>query len=226
MAVPGSSLAAVRNQAQGSMNGSGPVSVAVGKPGRPGPEQVFLRSPDTSVQVVLPAPAEPTGTSPQVPGTSGPNPGSGTAPDISTLLADRTALSRHVSRQLRLPADGDIRTQVTLRPDGLGTVEVELTTDPSGRLSLVLRVENPAVLQALRADRDALLMNLEASGLDLGEAQLGFAGFGPGEDRNPRERHPGTRPSAWATDMESPGHATLPKGRMSLAGNGRLDLFT
>lgn len=145
----------------------------------------------------------------------------------SALLGDRVALSRHVSRLLRLPAGGETRTQITLRPDGLGTVEIDLTTDPSGRLSVLLRVENPAVLQALRADRDLLLMSLDQTGMDLNGAQLDFHGFGAESDPRSDERGARTGPYRTATDLAE--MSALPAGpatRAPLIGGGRIDLFT
>jgi len=161
-------------------------------------------------------------------GSTGPQVAADPAPvSASALLGDRVALSRHVSRQLRLPAGGEVRTQITLRPDGLGTVEVDLTTDPSGRLSVLLRVENPAVLQALRADRDLLLMSLDQTGMDLDGAQLDFQGFGAESDRRSDERGARTGPYRTATDLTE--MSALPAGpatRAPLIGGGRIDLFT
>ena len=145
----------------------------------------------------------------------------------SALLGDRVALSRHVSRQLRLPAGGEARTQITLRPDGLGTVEIDLTTDPSGRLSVLLRVENPAVLQALRADRDLLLTSLDQTGRDLGGAQLDFEGFGTGSE--PRSDGDGRRSGPYQAGRDAGEMTALPAGptaRAPLIGGGRIDLFT
>jgi flagellar hook-length control protein FliK len=132
-----------------------------------------------------------------------------------------------VSRQLRLPAGGETRTHITLRPDGLGTVEIDLTTDPSGRLSVLLRVENPAVLQALRADRDLLLTSLDQTGRDLGGAQLDFEGFGTGSE--PRSDGDGRRSGPYQAGRDAGEMTALPAGttaRAPLIGGGRIDLFT
>jgi hypothetical protein len=167
------------------------------------------------------APPAPTGTGP-APQTGPVEPG---AP-LSALLADRTALARHVSRQIRPPAVGEVRTQITLRPDGLGAVEVELSTDQNGRLSLLLRVENPTVLQAIRAERDLLLSGLERSGVELDGAQLGFEGFGPGgePEREPRRGGPYRPAAPLIPDGPEPAHAR--HRHTPLIGGGRLDLLT
>lgn len=172
------------------------------------------------------APSDPISGGSPMTGPAGSGAAAEPSPPLSTLLADRTALSRHVTRQVRLPSDGEARTQITLRPDGLGTVEVELSTDPNGRLSLLLRVENPTVLQALRADRDGLLMSLERSGLDLGGAQLGFEGFGPGRDPDRDERRPGPYRMTQAAPTEGPSGPAASPRRTPLIGGGRVDLLT
>lgn len=167
------------------------------------------------------APLAPTGTG-SAPQTAPAEPG---AP-LSALLADRTALARHVSRHLRPPAPGEVRTQITLRPDGLGAVEVELSTDQTGRLSLLLRVENPIVLQAIRADRDLLLSGLERSGLELDGAQLGFEGFGPGGEPGREPRRGGPYRPATPLIPDGPEPAPARHRHTPLIGSGRLDLFT
>lgn len=47
-------------------------------------------------------------------------------------------------------------TRVTLRPAGLGLIEMELTRDAKEQTHLAIRVQNPMVLAALRHDRAAL----------------------------------------------------------------------
>lgn len=146
---------------------------------------------------------------------------------LSALLGDRVALSRHVSQQIRLPGGTETRTQITLRPDGLGAVEIELTTDPSGKLALTLRAENPAVLQALRADRDLLLMSLERTGAELDGARLDFEGFGEGtgSGAEDRKRAPSPYgPLATTADVTAP--VSGPAARTPLIGGGRIDLYT
>lgn len=160
--------------------------------------------------------------------TGGPKPGAQTVPtptSLSALLGDRVALSKHVSRQIQLPSGGETRTQITLRPDGLGTVEIDLSTDPSGRLSVLMRVENPTVLQALRADRELLLMNLDQTGFDLDGARLDFEGFGSGSGPDGGDRGPGPyRAAGRETGLTVPSAPLT--SRTPLIGGGRLDLYT
>ena len=160
------------------------------------------------------------------------SPQSGAAPtadpvsmSASTLLSDRVALARHVGPQITPSGLTEGRTQVTLRPDGLGAVEIELKTDPNGRLSVLLRVENPTVLQALREERNALLTGLEQSGLDLEGCGLSFESFEGGEGER-RERS-GTA----ASSPRDPGPETPPpplkRPRYApVIGGGRIDILT
>lgn len=181
---------------------------------------------------VLISRADPSLSFPPLPAATAQTPATGpsgmgeTGPGLSTLMADRAALTRHVAGQIRLPEEGESRTRVILRPDGLGAVEVDLRTDPSGRLSVLLRVENPAVLQALRADRDGLLMSLEQSGLDLDGSQLGFEGFGPGQDPDREDKRPGPYRALGPVTPEGATPPSAQNRRMPLIGGGRIDLFT
>jgi hypothetical protein len=144
----------------------------------------------------------------------------------STLLSDRVALARHVGPQISPSGLTEGRTQITLRPDGLGAVEIELKTDPSGRLSVLLRVENPTVLQALREDRNVLLMGLEQSGLDLDGPGLSFESFGESAEHG-FERE--GRPARSALREAEPETAPPPPKRPRYAppvGGGRIDILT
>lgn len=73
----------------------------------------------------------------------------------------KTSLSAAVAQQIRdARANTQVtengRTRVALAPRGLGNLELDLNTDPTGRVSIVVRADNPMVLEALRADRDML----------------------------------------------------------------------
>lgn len=87
-------------------------------------------------------------------------------------------LARSVAAQMRGQSFEDGKTRVELSPRGLGDVEVEVARDDFGKLRVVLRVENPAVLTAFRQDREALLTVLRDGGLDIDDRELGFEEFG------------------------------------------------
>ncbi len=88
------------------------------------------------------------------------------------------AFARNVAAQLRGKSFEDGKTRIELSPRGLGDIEVEVARDDLGKHRVILRVENPAVLTALRQDREALLAVLRDSGLDFEESEVGFEEFG------------------------------------------------
>lgn len=67
------------------------------------------------------------------------------------------------------------KTKIVLKPQGLGTLEIDLTQASDGQIQLIIRAENPIVLEALRQENGALSSLMGAKGFDLagGEAQLG-----------------------------------------------------
>lgn len=218
--------------APGRMTGGQRTEGQVAAPGRSAPSRFGAPVPDPVLHgradPLLSPRAEPTSS----PGATQTAPAPvGLTPDpvsmsASTLLSDRVALARHVGPQISPSGLTEGRTQITLRPDGLGAVEIELKTDPSGRLSVLLRVENPTVLQALREDRNALLMGLEQSGLDLDGPGLSFESFGGDAERG-SERE-GRSASASPRDPEPQTAAPPPKRHRyaPLVGGGRIDILT
>ena len=65
-------------------------------------------------------------------------------------------LVRNVAGQLAsLPLE-EGRIKLQLKPQGMGLIEVELMRDMAGRQDISIRVQNPMVLEALRAERGAL----------------------------------------------------------------------
>lgn len=213
-------------QVTGEMRMQGPVP-APGRSGSPGfgaPVADPLR-PGRADQVLI-SRAEPA--APPGPTQAAATP-TGVTPDpvslsASTLLSDRVALARHVGAQISPAGLTEGRTQITLRPDGLGAVEIELKTDPSGRLSVLLRVENPTVLQALREERNALLMSLEQAGLDLDGHGLSFDSFGESAEHGPER---GRGAPASAERGPEPEVAAPKRPRYApLTGGGRIDILT
>lgn len=95
----------------------------------------------------------------------------GMAPDRAAVPQGR--LSASIAGQImdvRANVASEIgRTRIELSPRGLGELEVDLRTDPSGRIRIVIRAENPMVLEALRADKDMLgdMLSGGRNGVDL-----------------------------------------------------------
>lgn len=83
-----------------------------------------------------------------------------------------------VTKQIRsMTLTGD-RTRIQLAPQGLGDVEVDVHTDPSGKVRAVVRADNPLVLDTLKNEKDQLANLLEEKGAELGENDLEFEDFG------------------------------------------------
>lgn len=68
------------------------------------------------------------------------------------------------------------RTTVNLIPRGLGNIEIEVLSESDVASKIVVRVENPAVLQALRDDRQILAQAIGASDSDIFDFQEHSAG--------------------------------------------------
>lgn len=110
------------------------------------------------------------------------------APDIARPAEasppPATGFARNLAQQIRHAKFTDGHTRVTLAPRGLGEIEIDMRPDEAGKLRIVLRAENPAVLHALRGDRDGLLMTLTESGADVRDADLSFEDFSHRQRRN------------------------------------------
>ncbi len=103
-------------------------------------------------------------------------------------------LARNAAAQIRGKVFEEGKTRVELSPRGLGDVEVEVARDDSGKLRVVLRVENPAVLTAFRQDREALLSVLREGGFEIDDSELAFEGFDGHGFRQSHERHRSSDP--------------------------------
>lgn len=103
-------------------------------------------------------------------------------------------LARNAAAQIRGKVFEEGRTRVELSPRGLGDVEVEVARDDSGKLRVVLRVENPAVLTAFRQDREALLSVLREGGFEIDDSELAFEGFEGHGFRQSHDRHRSSGP--------------------------------
>lgn len=109
------------------------------------------------------------------------------APDIarpSEPLPPASGFARNLAQQIRHAKFTDGHTRITLAPRGLGEIEIDMRPDEAGKLRIVLRAENPAVLHALRGDRDGLLLTLTESGTDVRDADLSFEDFSHRQRRN------------------------------------------
>ena len=68
------------------------------------------------------------------------------------------------------------RTSVSLHPRGLGQIEIDIVTDKDSSLRVVVRVENPMVLQTLRDERQMLATAMGLTDAGTFEFEQGFSG--------------------------------------------------
>ncbi|MGR3571039.1 flagellar hook-length control protein FliK [Brevirhabdus sp.] len=137
------------------------------------------------------ATAAPEGARPAAAAQAAPVPGPLAAPLAAAQVQDsrpqHTApppATQEILSQLRAQTGNQGQIRVELRPDGLGRVEIDLTPDKTGQLRVEIRIENPAVLAALRQDRDGLMGMLRDAGHAVGDQGLNFGEFG---QRGPRQ---------------------------------------
>ncbi|MCU4654343.1 flagellar hook-length control protein FliK [Roseibacterium sp. SDUM158016] len=98
------------------------------------------------------------------------------------------ALVRHVADQISGARFTEGNTRIELTPRGLGDIEIDMRHDEAGKLRIVLKAENPAVLNAFRHDRDALLDALRDGGAATDGADLSFESFAGHQSRQQSEQ--------------------------------------
>ncbi|WP_407496428.1 flagellar hook-length control protein FliK [Pseudooceanicola sp. MF1-13] len=92
--------------------------------------------------------------------------------------APSNGLARNLAGQIRGVSFSEGTTRIELSPQGLGKIEVEIAADEAGKLRVVLRAENPAVLNAMRSDREMLAGLLRDGGSSVDESAMSFEEFG------------------------------------------------
>lgn len=200
---------------QGSSNpirtGPSPAPAAAPKPGpeaRTTPSTEPLPEPVPEASADLPTPRE----------ASPPDRAANDRP-VSPLppRAEPSALQRNLLDRLSEVSLEEGRSRFLLRPRGLGTVEIDLTRLMDGRMQVVLRLENPMVLEGLRAEADQLGAWLEERGFDLGGEAPEFAAWEAAEP----SASPGEEPGADAVPA-----GPDPDAGAVLSADGRLNLLT
>ena len=134
-----------------------------------------------------------------------------------------SGFARNLAQQIRSANISEGSTRISLAPRGLGEIEIDLRPDEAGRLRIILRAENPAVLQALRGDRDGLLLALSEGGTAVDDAELEFEDFSRKQQRKNEawEDLPTLTPDS---DAEQEAPNTAP--RTSHIGAGIVDILT
>jgi hypothetical protein len=134
-----------------------------------------------------------------------------------------SGFARNLTQQIRQASFVDGQTRISLAPRGLGEVEIEMAPDEAGNLRIVLRAENPAVLQALRGDRDGLLLTLSDSGADVRDADLSFEDFSHRQRGQADETGAPRRIPADVGPAAAPDPLPVPRGVIA---DGALDILT
>ncbi|KAF0674653.1 flagellar hook-length control protein FliK [Profundibacterium mesophilum] len=144
-------------------------------------------------------------------------------------LPQPSGFARNLASQIKGTSFAEGRTRIELAPRGLGEIEVDLQTDDAGRMRVVIRAENPVVLNAMRMDRDHILGMLGDQGT-FDEAALDFESF---EERDTSRggREPGAdgdAPSIAGAGGEDAGeaHDTPAALRRAAAADGGIDIIT
>lgn len=138
-------------------------------------------------------------------------------------LPPSSGFARNLAQQIRSASFTDGHTRIALAPRGLGEIEIDMRPDEAGKLRIVLRAENPAVLQALRGDRDGLLLALADSGAGVEDAELEF------EDFNRRHKRQADTPQAFSArqaDTDPQEETPIPAQQARSIGEGALDILT
>lgn len=136
---------------------------------------------------------------------------------------DQPRFAEVLANQVRAAEVSEGHTRIELSPRGLGGIEVDVTDTQDGSLRVVVRAENPAVLTALRADRDLLAQAL--GGLDAGALDLqSFSQQDSGRD-NGGSGQSAALGAAAMTEADAAATATR-QTQPDLIGRGRLDIVT
>lgn len=93
------------------------------------------------------------------------------------------SFARNIAAQIQGVNFSQGTTRVELMPKGLGGIEIEIAKDDSGKLQVMVRAENSAVLTAMRSDREVLVTMLRDSGTAVDESSISFESARDGQGR-------------------------------------------
>jgi len=152
--------------------------------------------------------------------------GSSVTPSEPARIASNFAQS--IANQTQGKAFNQGLTRIELAPRGLGNIVIDLQTQESGEIQVMLRVENPAVLNALRTNREALLTLLSNGGVSSENVSLDFEEFNQGQfNRDEGQIAPDNIGSHQESDSDNPDELESTTARTEqLLADGRLDIFT
>ncbi len=106
-------------------------------------------------------------------------------PTPATPKAPAKPMADALMAQVRSVDVQEGRTTVNLHPRGLGTIEVELIAERDAASKVIVRVENPLVLQTLREERQLLAQTIgiaDSSVMSFEESATGERSFAGADD--------------------------------------------
>lgn len=136
------------------------------------------------------------------------------------------SFSQNVASQIQGRPINEGITRIELAPRGLGSVVIELQTKETGDIQIIVKAESPAVLHALRTDREMLLSVLsnEVSAQD--GVDLEFEEFGEGQFNNDEDGVSFAKDLAHS-ELENEDDAVNPASTVRQPlGEGQLDILT
>ena len=110
------------------------------------------------------------------------------------------------------------RTTVNLLPRGLGNIEVEVISEKDVASKVVVRVENLAVLQALRDDRHLLAQAIGVSDSSI----FDFQEYGPEDQSDPQDKQGGQSGDPLGDTTATQSHPQ----HLDVVHEGQLDILT
>ena len=148
------------------------------------------------------------------------------APVQTSQPSPAQGLARNLAGQIRGVSFAEGTTKIELTPQGLGKMEIEISADEAGKLRVVLRAENPAVLNAMRSDREMLAGLLRDGGASVGEEAMSFEDFGQQGQAAQQGQQAGASSRLVLEDDAEPEIDIAPVAQPAIAADGRLNVLT
>jgi len=99
----------------------------------------------------------------------------------------RSPIVQNVASHLQTLDLDEGSVTIRLKPHGLGVIEVEIARGMAGQMEIAMRIQNPMVLEALRAERNTITELLSGQGAGNGSLSMDlFQSGSEGQDRNPQ----------------------------------------
>jgi hypothetical protein len=141
------------------------------------------------------------------------------APQQGANPAQPNGFARNLAGQIRGVSFTEGTTRIELTPQGLGRMEIEIAPDEAGKLRVVIRAENPAVLNALRSDREMLAGLLRDGGASVDDSAMSFEEFGQRQNAATPHEAGGTLAASGPVDDEDEAQtsdAVIEDGRLNI----------